>query len=311
MIKNAIIYRISGLPVVAVALGEALASNQYHPASASQTESTGWAPPRGEAHGALVEAVDGHWIARFVIETRTVPADAVVKRADEMAAAIERDTGRTPGKMETRDLRAAARDELLPHAFSRVKSVRVWLDHDRGRLVLDTTSQATADTVITSLVRALPQGFHVALLQTTIAPQARMAAWLADEDGHEVPRAFSLGTSADLCGVGAAAARVRYAHHNLDTMEVREHIAQGKLPTSLELSYADRVAFTLTNQLQLRRITLLDVATAGANPNAVDQFDADVALITGELQLLIDALVRELDGDYTSLPEDANAEVAS
>lgn len=309
MIKNAIIYRVAGLPVVAAALDEALVTYQYQPAAASQEHSVGWVPPRGAAHSALVEAVNGHWIARFVIETRTVPGDAVAKRADELAAAIQRDTGRTPGKKEMRDLRDTARTELLPHAFSRVKAVWVWIDPARGRLVVDTTSQTTADTVITGLLEPLPPGVLVAMLQTTIAPQARMAAWLADEDAQELPRVLSLGCAVDLCGMDAPAPRVRFSNCNLDTAEVREHIAQGKLPTALELTYADRVAFTLTHLLQLRRITLLDVATAGTGQNAADEFDADVAIITGELQPLIDALVQELDGDYTGLPEGANTEV--
>ncbi len=45
---------------------------------------------------------------------------------------------------------------------------------------------------------------------------------------------------------------VRYAKHPLDIDEVREHIAAGKRPTRLAMTWEDRVSFELTEGMQLR-----------------------------------------------------------
>ena len=55
MIKNAIIYRISANLPDLPALEEGLQKAAFQPCRPSQEKSEGWVPPRGEAHGALVE----------------------------------------------------------------------------------------------------------------------------------------------------------------------------------------------------------------------------------------------------------------
>jgi recombination associated protein RdgC len=58
------------------------------------------------------------------------------------------------------------------------------------------------------------------------------------------------------------------------------------------------VSFVLTEALTLKKIKLLDVVLEGVSSATKDEggFDADVALFTGELRLLIPALVEALGG---------------
>jgi recombination associated protein RdgC len=294
MFKNAIIYRVSGLPKSAQALADALAHQVYQPCSPNQERSEGWVPPRGQAHGALVETVEGQWIACLTIETRTVPAADVRRRAQEAAEQIEKTTGRKPGRKELRDLRDDARAELLPRAFSRVKPVLVWIAPLIGRLVIDSASQTAADAVITGLVRAMPQGFTVGLLQTATSPQAAMTEWLMDEDA--IPGELFLGRAGELRGTGDEPVRIKFSGHDMTAQEVREHVIQGALPVSLALSDG-RVEATLTHTFQLRKIALPDGVMQDGGQDQADRFDADVALMTGELRRLIDELVKALGGE--------------
>ena len=124
MFTNAMIYRLSTKwPTSAAQLEEAIAREPFVECSATQQKSTGWVAPRGDAHGALVETVDGQWIARFAIETKAVPGDAVRRKVQDAVDAIEKTTGRKPGKKEQRDLRDDALIALLPQAFPDRKSV--------------------------------------------------------------------------------------------------------------------------------------------------------------------------------------------
>lgn len=293
------LYRIGpGWPASASDLEAALATEPFAPCTATQQKSTGWVPPRGEAHGALVEVVGGQWIARFAIETKAVPGDAVRRKVDEAAQAIEQTTGRKPGKKERRDLRDDALTALLPQAFPRRTELTAWLNPQERWLVLDAGAQGKADEVITSLVRVAGQGFAIGLLQTARSPQAAMTGWLAAQTQDELPSAFHIERECELKGSGEQPAVVKFTRHDLATDEVRQHVAEGKLPTKLALGWQDRVGFMLTQTLQIKKVAFQEgVFDERASAQGDDRFDADVALSTGELSALIHDLIDALGGE--------------
>ena len=295
MFKSLFLYRLGPeWPTSADQLVEALAGEPFAPCAATQQKSTGWVPPR-EEHGALVESVAGHWIARMLIETKSVPASEVKKRADAAADEIERTQGRKPGKKEMRDLKDDALIALLPQAFPRQKAITLWLDPATRILALDATSQGAADEVITSLARVAGKGFLVSMLQTKVSPQAAMTDWLLDEEGDALPGEFSVGRECELKGGGDEPARVRFDHHELEA--ARGHVRVGNLPTRLALSWKGRVNFQLTQALWLKKIVFQDGVFDGPEKEGDDRFDADVALVTGELKMLIADLIDALGGE--------------
>ena len=291
-------------PSTAAELEEALATEPFVECGATQQKSTGWVPPR-DAHGALVESIDGQWIARFVIESKAVPGDAVRRKVQDAVEQIEKTTGRKPGKKEQRDLRDDALQALLPQAFPRRSQVTVWFEPQQRWLVMDVGSQGKADEVITSLVRVAGRGFTVGLLQTKESPQSAMSAWLAAASPEEWPDAFHVERECELKGSGEEPSVVKFARHDLVTDEVRQHIAEGKLPTKLALGWQGRVGFMLTQALQLKKITFQEgVFEEGSGAKGDDRFNADVALSTGELSGLIADLIEALGGevDPTAFP---------
>jgi recombination associated protein RdgC len=95
-------------------------------------------------------------------------------------------------------------------------------------------------------------------------------------------------------------AAVRYVRHNLDSDEVRAHIAGGKTATRLALTWNDRVAFVLTEQMQIKRLAFLDLLKEDAerqSENADDLFAADFTLMSGELAQLLAQLIEVLGGE--------------
>ena len=303
MFKNLIVYRIAPTWQMPWEAAEAaLQKAPFHTCGATQEHSSGFVPPRGEAHGALLESVAGQWIARFMTESKMLPASVLARKVKEKAARIEQETGRKPGKKESRELKDEAKLDLLPMAFTKQGSMWVWIDPQARWLVLDTGSQGRADEVVSLLVELLP-GFAVALLDTQTSPQAAMAHWLKEQ---EPPAGFSVDRECELKSADEAKAVVRYARHPLDIDEVRAHIEAGKLPTKLALTWDDRVSFVLTEGLQLKKISFLDTVFEGQAPD--DQgFDTDVAIATGELTKLIPDLVEALGGEGRSVTGEAPA----
>lgn len=294
--KNMIVYRIAPQwQAELTQVEEALAKSLFTECGATQEKSLGWVPPRGEEHGALAESVGGQWILRFMAETKVLPGSVLARKVREKAERIERETGRKPGKKESRELKDEARLDLLPMAFTKQGSMWVWIDREARTLVLDTSSQGRADEVVSLLVELLP-GLSVSLVNTQTSPQAAMAHWLKEQ---EPPAGFSVDRECELKSADESKAVVRYARHPLDIEEVQAHIAAGKLPTKLALTWDERVSFMLTEGLQLKKIAFLDTVFEGAKSDE-GGFDTDVAIATGELCKLIPDLIDALGGEAES-----------
>ena len=303
MFKNIIVYRMApGWQADLTALEQALAKTPFQECGATQEKSSGWVPPRGDAHGPLAESVAGQWMLRFMTEAKMLPATVLARKVKEMAALIEQQSGRKPGKKETKELKDEAKLDLLPMAFTKQGSTWVWLDREAGLLVLDTGAQGRADEIVSLLVEQLP-GLSLALLDTQTSPQAAMALWLKSQ---EPPAGFSIDRECELKAADESKAVVRYARHPLDIEEVQAHIQAGKLPTKLAMSWDDRVSFVLTEGLQLKKLAFLDTVFEGQKQDDAG-FDADVAIATGELCKLIPDLILALGGEGRSGPGGAAA----
>ncbi len=266
---------------------------------ASQEKSVGWVEPRGHAHGALVEVIGGHWLLKLMTEVKIIPGSVVKRKVQEQVDHIEATTGRKPGKKEKRDITEDARLALLPMAFTKQSSVQVWVDPKAGWLLTDAGSSAKADEVMTWLIKAV-EGLAVTLINTQTSPAAAMAHWLASK---EAPVGFSVDRECELKAADESKSVVRYTRHALDTDEVTQHIAMGKMPTRLALTWGDRVSFVLTEGLQLKKLAFLDTVFEDAAPSPGDKkddnFDADVAIATGELSQLLPDLLEALGGEVT------------
>lgn len=298
MFKNMMVYRmVSGWSATQAQLEEALQGGRFVECGASQEKSVGWVEPRGEAHGPLVEIVGGQWLLKLMLEVKTVPGSVVKRKVQDQVAHIEASTGRKPGKKEQRELTEEARRALLPMAFTKQSSVLVWIDPHAGLLVLDSGSQAKADEVMTALVKAV-DGLAVQLLNTQTSPAAAMALWLSTK---EAPSGFSIDRECELKAADESKAVVRYTRHALDTDEVSQHIAMGKVPTRVAMTWNERVSFVLTEALQLKKVAFLDVVFEGAPASPGDRkddgFDTDAAIATGELAQLIPDLLEALGGE--------------
>ncbi len=306
MFKNMIVYRLAPQWQVSYEQMEAaLAKAVFTECGATQEQSAGWVPPRAEAHGALVESVAGQWIMSFMVESKMLPGTVLTRKVKEKAAQIEATTGRKPGKKETKELKDEAKLDLLPMAFTKQGSMWVWLDLQARFLVLDTSSQARADQVVTALVDVLPPGFVVSLLNTQTSPSAAMSYWLSTQ---EPPVGFSIDRECELKSSDEAKALVRYARHPLDIEEVQAHIAAGKLPTKLAMTWDERVSFMLTEGLQIKKLAFLDAVFEN---KLVDDggFDTDVAIATGEITRLLPDLIQALGGEAEFAAASAPAEL--
>jgi recombination associated protein RdgC len=304
MFKSATTFRIDpefSLPAIDV-LEEALQSTRFLPCGATQTESGGWVPPRRKSV-ALAEIVGGQLILKLCTERRALPASAVKAALEERIAKYQQETGneRVGSKLK-KEMKEEIVFELLPRAFTKRSNTLAWLDPANHFLVVDTASAGGADRIVTALVEVLAQvrtggaPFTVRPVRTNTAAATAMAYWLSTQ---EAPAGFTIDRDCELKTPDEQKSAVRYSRHTLEIDEVSQHIAAGKLPTQLALTWNERVSFVLNEAGQVKKLKLLDVVTDGAGEPGKDDdgFDADVAILTGELGALLPDLLDALGGE--------------
>lgn len=293
MFKNIITFRIGADCALQLeTIEESLQKMPFVECGLTQERSFGWVPPRGDTHGLMAESIGGQFILRFMTESKAVPASVLARKVKERAAQIEASTGRKPGKKESKELKEEAKQALLPMAFSKLASTTVWIDPKQRLLVIDAGNQSRADEIVTCLVKVL-EGFAVTELQTQTSAGVAMAEWLTTQ---EPPAGFNIDKECELKATDDTKAVVRYSKHPLDIEEIRQHIATGKAPTKLAMTWDDRVSFVLTDTMLVKKVQFLDVVFEGNKPED-NGFDADAAIATGELKQLIPDLLEALGGE--------------
>ena len=295
MFKNLIVHRLAaGWSATPADLEELLATQRFVECGATQAKSAGWVEPRGVAHGPLLEVIDGQWLLSLMVEQKVVPGAVVRREVETRAARIEQETGRKPGKKQLRELKDQVQLELLPMAFTKRSTVKIWIAPAERLLMIDAGSARVADDTVTLLTKTLP-GLSAQAVNTAVSPAAAMADWLVSGDA---PSGFSIDRDCELKAADGEKPAVRYARHALDIDEIRGHISAGKQPTRLALTWNGRVSFVLTDALQIKKLAFLDGVYEGRKADRNDEaFDADAAIATGELAPLIGDLIDALGGE--------------
>ena len=296
LFRNLQIFRLtSGWAYGTEALSAALNKGLFQGCSASDRMARGWVPPRGEA-GELVFTVQHQQLIALGVEQKLLPASVVRQYAQAKLADIEAAQGYKPGRKQSREVIEQVEAELLPRAFVKRGLTYVWIDPVNRWLLVDASSSTRADEVMEQLKLSLGE-LPVTLAKTQLAPSTAMTQWLA---AGEAPGSFSIDRDCELRAMAEERAAVRYVRHNLDSEEVRSHIAGGKSATRLALTWNDRVSFVLTEQLQIKRLAFLDLLKEDAErqaENADDLFAANFTLMCGELAQMLAHLLEVLGGE--------------
>jgi recombination associated protein RdgC len=277
------------------ALSAVLHKGLFQSCGATDRVARGWVPPRGN-EGELVFSVERQQLIALGVEQKLLPTSVVRQYAQAKLTEIEAAQGYKPGRKQSREVMDQLEAELLPRAFVKRGLTYVWIDPVNRWLLVDASSSTRADEVMEQLKLSLGE-LPVTLIKTQLAPATAMTQWLAV---GEAPGSFTIDRDCELRAMVEERAAVRYVRHNLDSDEVRSHIAGGKSATRLALTWNDRVSFVLTEQLQIKRLVFLDLLKEDAErqgENADDLFAANFILMCGELAQLLGHLLEVLGGE--------------
>ena len=264
---------------------------------------------RGWVHAShaqrYVHTTNGQHLIALGVEQKLLPASIIRQVAAERAKDIEAQQGYPVGRRQMRELKERVTEELRGRALTRRTVTRAWMDPLNGWLVVDASGAARAEAVIETLRDTLGS-LAVQFLETERSPALSMASWVMLGDA---PLQFSIEQDLELRAADKEPALIRYASHPLDSKEIRAHLQAGMYATRLGLTWRDRIAFVLTEKLQIRRLEFLavskDPAAGESGTDAAEQFELDFTLMTGELARMLAELSEALGG--RSAPQAAAA----
>ncbi len=298
--RNLVVYRLPpGWTLSAAELEAHLQRHALQPCSPFEMLSRGWVAPADS--GRLVHTVNQQLLIALGVNQKLLPASVIRQEAATRAQALAESQGFPVGRRQMRELKMRVTEELRARALTRRRTTRAWIDPAAGWCVVDAASTGKAEEVIEALRDAL-DSFAVQLLDTQRTPHTSMAAWLTH---GEAPGRFSIDQDLELQSGDKLKAIIRYTRHPLEGMEIRNHLSAGKYPTRLGLTWKDRIAFVLTERLQIKRLEFLEMSRDAVDESdaerdavaAAEQFDIDFAVMCGELAKLLGDLVQSLGGE--------------
>lgn len=293
--KNLFVYRLSpDWTIDADALENRLSRQPLQPCGGFDVESRGWVYPRSESR--FLHTLNRQWLLALGVNQKLLPAAVVNQTAKDRAAEIAAQQGHPVGRKQMREIRDRVHQELLPRAFTRLRTTRAWIDPIHGWLAIDAAGEARAEELIRTLLQSLDNP-PLKRLETRRSPASAMTQWLA---AGEASAGFAIDQDLELRSSDESRATVRYVRHALEGREIRDHIAAGKTATRLGMTWRDRISFVLTEQLQIKRLAFLDIlkGETGEQPEDADeQFDVNFSLMTGELARMLADLVTALGGE--------------
>ena len=291
--KHAIPYRLPIWSVSQETLEKSLGRSAFQPCGQLEMERSGFVLA-GETYA---RHVNDHILTVVRTEKKVIPASAVKRLVEEKAKAIEAAEGYRPGRKRLREIKEQVLDELLPKALAKHRDTMIWIAPSAGWIAVEASSFNTAELAIKLLSDALGDAdFQIALFHPKQSLAGSMATWLTDD----APAGFTIDRECELQLPGEERSTVRYVRHALDGEEVAEHIAAGKMPMWVGMTWSDKISFVLTNDFAFKKIQFLDVLTEQAAQEAEDAesaFMAEVTLGAGELQKLFADMVEALGGE--------------
>ena len=260
----------------------------------------GWQPVTKSSR--LLHTVGHHHMLSLGTNQKLLPASIIRQVAQERAEIQAAEQGFPVGRRQMRDLRARVADELRARALTRRRVTRAWIDPAGGWFAVDASGIASAETVVEALGDCLGS-FAPLGIETERSPHAAMASWLLR---GAAPARFSIDDELELHTADKSKTIIRYTRHPLDGKEIHAHLASGKYPTRLGLTWNDRVSFVLTEKLQIKRLEFLEMSkdsTEGEEVDPAEQFDIDFAVMAGELAALLKDLAQVLGKESAAASE--------
>lgn len=274
-------------------LAPALTENVLKPCPPHARFIYGWSPVYGEE---LLQEVAGSILICMGKEERLLPRGVINKMLAERIQNLEMQQGRQVKRAEKAQMAEDIEFELLPKSFCVQKKLFAILD-DSSKRILINASSANQAAQLTSLLRKSVPGLSIEPLMIEDNLALRFAQWI--QNPSMLPEQFALASDCVLFSLDNDKKRIHCKGYELPAEEILTLLDQGMVTAEISLIWRERIQFTLTHDFTFKKLKSLDYLIDEFNElkeleEDIEQRDAALTLLTGELRELVNDLLSTL-----------------
>ena len=283
------------------ALPNALAEKPARPCGSQELSTYGFVAPLGKGEEApLLHACQGFLLLAARQEERMLPGSVVRDALQEKIEAIEAEQMRKVYKKEREQLKDEIVQEFLPRAFTRRKQIFAAIDPQAGLVFVNTSSHRQAEDLLSTL-REVLGSLPVRPVNVKHDPRRALTQWVKE---RSVGHGLHLRDRAVLVDPHEDGGKIAATRQDLSSDEIQNHLAAGKLVTTLSLAWEDKLSFVIDDKLVIHRLTFEDLLYEQAEQDGGDdsngQFDASFVLMMLTFREFVPALLEALGGEEIS-----------
>ena len=200
------------------------------------------------------------------------------------------------GRKEKQSLKDEIIFSLLPKAFAKSSLDFAYIAPQEKLIVVNSSSAKRAEDLLSKLREALGSLRCIPISAKNIPTQV-MTHWLQT---GKLANEFELGEDCEL-QAGKDARVIKCKKQDLTANEILSHINSGMFVSKLAVTWKESIHCVLDDQLAVKRLKFDDVISEKANErnpeSKAEQFDADFAIMSGELKNFIVALLAAFGGE--------------
>lgn len=280
-----------------------LSEHLFTPCASTEQSHFGWVNALGKHGSTVVHGVNNNFLLCARKEEKILPAPVIKDQLEAKIALHEQEHSRSATKKEKEQFKEDIIFELLPRAFSRVTDTHAYISPEHNIIVINTGSRGKAEDFLALLRKALGT-LPVTSVSPEKAPDEVMTDWVA---GTELGDNFNLGMEAEFNALGDDGAVVRVKNQDLASDEIKAHLDADKYVVKVALEWDNAISFILCDDLAIKRLKFFDVLQEQNDDidsdDIIAKLDADFSLMAGEINRLIDDLLKEFSVKTTDYLE--------
>ncbi len=294
--KNLRVYRLTrAIDLDENRLQSALAERAFAPCTKVDFSRFGWVPPLGGAGEMLTHTVSQYTMICARRQEKILPTAAINELLEEKRQVFEAEEARPLRAREKTAMKEDIIQSLLPRALTRSALTYAYFDSKRNLLYIDSASATKAEEFL-DVLRATLGELPVVPLSCHGDAADIMTRWIVNAP----PGNFELDSDCELKASRDASNVVRVRNQELHSEEITQHIRSGKRATQLTLNWRAAVQLTLADDFAIKRLRFEDkiheLANGESDDDAATRFDQEFAVMTIQLDQMVDELVSELGG---------------
>lgn len=293
MFRNVRFYHFgSGWPKSEEESSSVLRSAAFKPCGPLTQRSSGWEAVCSDASENLARRVNGADLLKLRSQSRVLPPAAVNEELETRIAEFRNRMGEPPSPREKRRLKAEARDELMPRALLKSDRIFGFVDIKEKLLGIDAAQVSVAERFLRRLGAAVPLA-NLRPLQF----QKPIGDFLTAVFLGGAPNQFVVGRECRMQDAADAGSKVRWSNFDLSDKSIRSHVADGMRLTHLAIEYDSVLSCVIDEDGVISKLKFLGMDDDPSDElELIARMDAEFALATGILRMLVNDLKKPLGG---------------